>query len=267
MRLVNVYISTCPNDTFIFGHLIQKNIVDPFFQFRFSFYDIEELNQIALERPGSTIIKTSLPAYFQVKEFYEILECGGALGYKCGPVLVSYGENGYWDSIVVPGFHTTAYLLARFYLWKKGKKCRFSQMLFSRIPRAVMNREFDCGVLIHEGRFLYDSWRLKQIVDLGEFWEQNTGLPIPLGVILISKDLGPWKSRMEFLIRKSLTLANQNYSYLLPFIKELAQEEEEEVIWKHIETFVNQFTYDIGEEGRKAIDQLESVFRLFSNED
>lgn len=263
MQKIKIYISTCPNDIFIFGNLITKKVVDSHFSFSFNFHDIEELNKIALSKPTRTIVKTSFPIYFQLKSYFTLLNCGCALGYKCGPVFVSnsidYNEDRI--DIAIPGFHTTAFLLAQYYLRHYKKKANFHELIFYEIPQRIKQKHFHAGVLIHEGRFLYESWGLRKIVDLGEFWEDQTQLPIPLGGILISKDLLLYQSLIEMIIRKSLEYACSNYSYLLPLIKEFSKEKDENIIRKHIETFVNHFTFDLGEEGKKAIMELERIYK------
>ncbi|MFI3295464.1 MAG: 1,4-dihydroxy-6-naphthoate synthase [Rikenellaceae bacterium] len=254
---LSLHISPCPNDTFIFHALFSGLIDHSLGQFTFHFEDISQLNQRALEGEAD-IIKVSAAMIPALYDKYYLLPCGGAMGYGNGPLLVSrhkaYAEEVADLRIAVPGLSTTATLLLQ-RLFPKPKELR--EYLFSDIAMVVMDGEMDGGVLIHEGRFTYADTGLSLIADLGERWEQTTGLPIPLGVIMVSRSL-PKEVAKEIsrAICESIRYAMQNPKDSAEFVRSHAQELEQSVMERHISYFVNDFSMDMSKKGIEAIRML-----------
>ena len=257
MKPLRIGYSTCPNDTHIFGGL-SANEKDAFPSFDPVLDDVETLNGWALEG-RLDVTKLSFFALGRVRERYALLHSGGALGRGCGPILVGrggidleqlkHGNRRY--TIAAPGDLTTARLLLTLYL---GDEPRFRQMVFSEIMPAVRDGEADLGLVIHEGRFTLDAYGLRSILDLGRWWEEETGLPIPLGGIAIRRDLGESTARMvDDRIRQSLLLAEGGSSEVKDYVASHAQEMSPSVIQQHIDLYVNRFTRDLGPEGQGAV--------------
>ena len=257
MQKITLGFSTCPNDTFIFDAMVHHKIDTEGLEFEVVLGDVEELNQKALKNELD-ITKISYNAYAKVANNYLILDAGSALGFKNGPLLISkhkiYPEELHDVKIAIPGFNTTANLLLSVaFPEAKGKK----EYLFSDIEDAVLSNEVDAGLIIHENRFTYQKKGLKKIVDLGEYWEEKTGLPIPLGGIVVNRKLDKeLQLKINRVMKNSVAYAFENPKSAYPFIKQYAQEMEEEVMYKHIELYVNDFTKYLGEEGKNAINQL-----------
>ncbi len=246
--------SPCPNDTFIFDALINNKIAADGIEFIPVIADVEELNNKAFNKELD-ITKLSFFAFANVASDYELLDSGSALGKNCGPILISKNEYTLSDvenlSIAIPGKNTTANsLLGIAFPNAKNKK----EMLFSEIEEAIIIGRVEAGVIIHENRFTYQAKGLKKIIDLGEYWETLTHMPIPLGGIAIRKDIPVEdKQKINRLLRKSIDFAMNNPASSSAFIKKLAQEMDEEVINKHIQLYVNNYTRDLGTEGKKGI--------------
>jgi len=259
MRKLNFAISPCPNDTYIFGGLFLKKVSFPF-EVDFILQDVERLNKLCMQGQYD-VIKVSCAIYSQVKDRYVLLRCGGAMGRGCGPVVVS--KKGFsiseiqGKSIGIPGKNTTA-----FYIFKKAVpdfRGKIVELRYDKIIPAILEGDIDVGILIHEARFTYGEYGLELILDLGKWWEDTTSYPIPLGCILAKKELGEEIVRqIEDGIKRSIEYAEKNLAYIWPFIKQNAQEMDDSVIKRHIETFVNQFSKDIGDKGRGAIEFLTS---------
>ncbi|BBB33585.1 1,4-dihydroxy-6-naphthoate synthase [Thermotomaculum hydrothermale] len=255
MKKLKLAYSTCPNDTFMF-YGIAAGIFSPSFQFDTVLKDIEELNKMAFK--GETdITKLSFFAYFKIADKFKILNSGSALGRGCGPLLIAKEEFDLSDlknkRIAIPGKNTTANLLFSIFCPEcKNKK----EVLFSEIENEILKGEVDAGVIIHETRFTYKIRGLKKLVDLGEFWERETGNPIPLGLIAVKRDYEKEGKELDNLLRKSIEYAFENPSNTLPYIKKYAQELDESVINSHINLYVNKFSINLGEEGKKAITDL-----------
>jgi 1,4-dihydroxy-6-naphthoate synthase len=249
--------SPCPNDTFIFFAMAQGIInLDPY-EIRVSLADVEALNQAA-RRQELDITKTSMSALVHLLEKYWLLRAGGALGRGCGPLVVARRKLTMKDlaekAIAIPGRLTTAHMLLQLEGTHVGPRV---EMEFSRIMPAVVSGEVDAGVIIHEGRFTYGSLGLELVLDLGEWWEHYTGLPLPLGGILMRRDLGAEAARtVEAGIRDSLLYARAHPEQAWPYIREHAQEMEPRVIQQHIDMFVNDFTIDLGIDGEDAVRRL-----------
>ncbi len=252
---MKLHISPCPNDTFMFDALINGRIDTLGLNFEVEFHDIEELNRSALNGVAD-ISKISCALLPAIAAHYTLLESGAALGRGNGPLFVRRrGDTSPITTVAIPGERTTAAALIR-RLYPHLKDLR--PMLFSEIASAVEHGEVDAGVLIHEGRFLYHTRNLELISDLGLLWEEQTaGLPLPLGGIVMRSSLGPTlRHTVERLIRQSIEYAFANPAASRQFIKEHAQEMDDKVIDSHIKLFVNQYSLNLGEEGRGAIEGL-----------
>lgn len=249
--------STCPNDTFIFDAMVHGRIDTEGLEFSPIMADVEELNNLAFK--GTTdITKLSYHAYASLADLYVLLSAGSALGYKNGPLLISrhkiYPDEISDLKIAIPGKNTTANLLLSIaYPDVKQKK----EYLFSLIEEVVLSGEMDAGLIIHENRFTYHKKGLKKIVDLGEYWESMTGMPIPLGGIAVRRKLPvDVKQKVNRVMKRSVEYALENPKVSYPFVKQHAKEMEDSVIQSHINLYVNEFTRDLGNNGRKAIEML-----------
>lgn len=219
-----------------------------------TYLDIEQLNAAAMEQRYD-ITKCSTAILRAVGEHYMLLDSGSALGRGNGPLLVRRkGETAPLKRIAVPGEYTTANRLVGRLFPEIAERV---PMLFSEIAEAVERGEFDGGVLIHEGRFVYHRRNLELVADLGLEWEARMGLPLPLGSIIAAKALDEeTRARFERLLRRSIEYAFANPLASRTFIKEYAQELEDEVIDQHITLFVNDYSLTLGDEGRRAVEAL-----------
>ncbi len=260
MKTLSIGYSTCPNDTFIFAGLTAHE-GNASLAFEPVLADVETLNRWALEG-RLDVSKLSFFAFGQVRDQYALLPSGGALGRGCGPILVTRGENDLRRlrdgtrkyRIAAPGNLTTARLLLTLYL---GYEPQFQQMVFSEIMPAVRDGEADFGLVIHEGRFTLNAYGLHSALDLGQWWEAETGLPIPLGGIAIRRDLGGDMAKtVNERIRQSLTLAESGSSVVKDYVRIHAQEMAPRVIRQHVDLYVNRFSRDLGEEGQNAVKVL-----------
>ncbi len=247
--------SPCPNDTYIFGALT-NGLLDGGPRVRAHLADIDELNNAAA-RAEFALTKVSYGAVPFLMDRYRILPSGGALGRACGPLLVARpaGSPEHFSDfagkrIAIPGERTTAFMLLQLAL---GARPKTVQMRFDRIVDAVVNGEVDAGLIIHESRFTYRKAGLIAIADLGEWWENMTLLPIPLGAILVRDDLNDGEVRaIDAAIRRSLAFARANETAVMPYVREHAAEMSDDVMRAHIELYVNEFSDDLGESGRAA---------------
>ena len=238
----------------MFDAIVNKRIDLEGYTFDVEYHDIEQLNERVLSGEAE-VSKCSTALLGAVGERYRLLDSGSALGRGNGPLLVRRkGDTTPIRRIAVPGQYTTANaLVGRLFPAIEERV----PMLFSEIAKAVEAAEFDAGVLIHEGRFVYERRNLELVADLGLEWERRVGLPLPLGSIIISKSLGEEVARdMERLIRRSIEYAFTHPELSREFIKSHAQELEDEVIDKHISLFVNDFSLTLGDEGRRAVEEL-----------
>ena len=249
--------SPCPNDTFIFDALIHNKIDTEGLEFEVVFDDVETLNQIAL-RGELDITKLSFHAFAYVANKYALLDAGSALGFGVGPLLISknqfQGELNADLKVGIPGKYTTAnFLLGIAYPHLQNKEI----MVFSEIEAALIDEKIDLGLIIHENRFTYQYKGLNKIVDLGDYWEKLTGCAIPLGGIVINRNLDrEIQLKVNRLVRQSVEYAFAHPKSCIEFIREHAQEMDEAVMYKHIELYVNKYSINLGQEGRKAIDTL-----------
>jgi len=254
--------SPCPNDTFIFDALVNKKIETMGFEFEAILEDVETLNQWALQGKLD-ITKLSFPAFFQSIDEYILLNSGSALGKGVGPLLISKAEAKYKQqkienlSIALPGIHTTANLLFSF-AYPNALNKKF--MIFSSIEEAVLNGKTDLGVIIHENRFTYQQRGLYKIRDLGEYWEQQMNTPIPLGAIAIKRESRALAEKVNSLIRQSLEYAYSNYPAIADYVKQHSQEMSEDVMRQHIDLYVNNYSLDLGADGKQAIETLHNVY-------
>lgn len=254
--------SPCPNDTFIFDALVNHKIDTKGLEFEVVLEDVQTLNNWALEQKLD-LSKISYGVFPLVQNDYTLLNSGGALGKGVGPLLIA--KTMVYDpwtmnnqTIAIPGKNTTAHLL--FSLAFPDAKNKIFKV-FNEIEDAVLNEEVDAGVIIHENRFTYEQRGLKKIIDLGEYWEKETGVPIPLGGIVaknnLDKDL---ITEVDSLIKESVEFAFKNYPEIADYVKQHAQEMDENVMRQHIDLYVNEYSIDLGESGRQAVDKLVSVY-------
>jgi 1,4-dihydroxy-6-naphthoate synthase len=261
--------SPCPNDTFIFDALIHHKIDTEGLDFEVFYDDVETLNQKAM-RGEPDITKLSYHAFAYVADKYILLDAGSALGFGVGPLLISDVEISILDLqqgkirnrtseiqnplIGIPGKYTTANFLLGLAFPNATNKV---ELVFSDIEDAVLDGRIDVGLIIHENRFTYQNKGLKKIIDLGDYWEKQTGCAIPLGGIVANRRLPlEIQHKINRVIRKSVEFAFANPKSGLEFIRSHAQEMSEEVMYKHIDLYVNKYSVDLGAEGKKAIKLL-----------
>jgi 5,8-dihydroxy-2-naphthoate synthase len=249
--------SPCPNDTFIFDALVNKKIDTEGIDFEYVLEDVETLNNQATAAKLD-ITKISFNAFFRVLPHYVLLNSGSALGKGCGPLLIARHPVHLSQIsacvIAIPGVNTTANMLLSFAFPHALKRV---PMLFSEIEDAVLDKKADAGVIIHENRFTYHEKGLMKLVDLGEYWEEKTRCAIPLGGIVIKRNLPPdTQHRVDKLIRKSVEYSYSEYPKLSTFIRQHAQAMDEDIMRKHIDLYVNQYSINLGKEGKKAINIL-----------
>ena len=261
MRLT-LGFSPCPNDTFIFEAMVHGRVDTEGLEFDWFLADVEELNRKAVN--GSVdITKMSFHAYARAAAGYLILDSGSALGRSNGPLVVSSRKMSPGElndvMIAIPGKYTTANLLFSIF-WPAAQRKR--EYLFSDIPEAVLSGEADAGLIIHETRFTYRAMGLSLVADTGTMWEEMTGLPVPLGGIVINRSIDrEVGAKVNRSIRRSLEYARSNPADSMKFIRKHARETEADVAREHIKLFVNDFSLSLGEEGRKAIERLFTVAR------
>ena len=248
-------ISPCPNDTFIFYHLLNRQ--DLPFRLKLIMADVEQLNRMVLEGTLD-VSKVSFGLAARVLDRYLVLESGSALGRGCGPLILGNSrmnrqqlENAV---IAIPGTHTTAALLLRLYL-PRVRELR--PMLFSRVPGAILDGEVDAGCVIHETRFTYKDMGLVCVEDLGAWWETKTGKPLPLGGIIARRTISYEVTRMiDRGIRRSIEFAMRHPEETSDFVRQHAQEISSRVQERHIDLYVNDFSLSLGREGKDAVRTL-----------
>ncbi|WP_158991260.1 menaquinone biosynthesis family protein [Mucilaginibacter sp. L196] len=255
--------SPCPNDTFIFDALIHHKIDTEGLEFEVFYDDVETLNQKAF-RGELDITKLSYHAFAYVADSYVLLDSGSALGFGVGPMLIckddpeklraELAKPNTQLKIGIPGRYTTAnFLLGLAFPNALNKQ----ELVFSDIENAVLDGRVDIGLIIHENRFTYQDKGLKKIIDLGDFWEKETGLAIPLGGIVANRTLPlDVQHKINRVLRRSVEFAFSNPKSGLEYIRSHAQEMSEEVMYKHIDLYVNKYSVELGEEGKKAIKLL-----------
>jgi 1,4-dihydroxy-6-naphthoate synthase len=249
--------SPCPNDTFIFDALVNKKIDTEGFDFEVVLEDVETLNQWAIQGKLD-VSKISYGVLPLVLDRYELLDAGGALGKGVGPLLIAREPIPISEindrTVAIPGQRTTAHLLFSL-AFPDAKNKAFT--IFSAIEDAVLSGKVDCGVIIHENRFTYQKRGLVKLMDLGEFWEKQTGAPIPLGGIVMKRGVEEgFAYKVNRLIRRSLEFAFARYPELPAYVRAHAQEMEEQVMRQHIDLYVNDYSLSLGEGGKKAVSIL-----------
>jgi 1,4-dihydroxy-6-naphthoate synthase len=286
---LSIAISPCPNDTFIFGPLALGFVKIPEIKLDFTYLDIEQLNQQALySKPD--IIKVSFATWLKVKDKYNLIKAGAAISEDCGPLLISKEPENISQKPIntsgkpvnipkenkvclIPGEHTTANLL--FNLWlnepntstanQKNITSRFT--IYSEIMDRIAAKKEDYGVIIHESRFLIEERGLKVICDLGKWWINKTGLPIPLGCIIASKKISKQLQKtIEEKIIESISFSQENKNTIVKYIKEHAVELNDSIINKHINAFVNNQSQRLNRRSLKAIEKLEELTLKLSND-
>lgn len=256
---LSIGYSPCPNDTFIF-HALTAGIVPWDGDLSVTLADVEELNAKAASG-AFDVVKVSVAAAAGILDDYVLLRAGGAMGYGAGPILVAGAPGGLADlhggRVAIPGRMTTANLLFGLCCRQAGVRVELAEMVFDEVMPAVEAGEAAAGVVIHEGRFTYGERGLTRILDLGAWWEEHTGLPIPLGAIAIKRSLGEGAARaMNEAIRQSLLHARSHPEDGRGYVRAHAQEMDEAVVQTHIETFVTDYSLDVGDSGAKAVARL-----------
>ncbi|MDL1978757.1 MAG: 1,4-dihydroxy-6-naphthoate synthase [Deltaproteobacteria bacterium] len=254
---ISIGISPCPNDTFIFHALLHGLINGNRFRFLLRMEDVDTLNRMGMDA-ALDLTKISFHMFGYLRNEYVLLNSGAALGRGCGPLLIAYPglslEKIKDKTIAVPGRFTTANLLLQL---MTGGHDNIREMRFDRIVEAVATREVAAGLIIHETRFTYQLRRLVALVDLGGWWEDRTSQPIPLGGIIARRSLGEATIRsLDEMIKRSVIHARRDPEASRDFVRGHAQELSDEVIRKHIDLYVNDFSVDLGGEGRKAVKTL-----------
>jgi 1,4-dihydroxy-6-naphthoate synthase len=244
---LSLAISPCPNDTFVFSAWVHGQVPGPAVEVTFA--DIDVCNRTAR---SYDVVKVSYAALPALLDDYALLPCGGALGHGVGPLVLARTADQPLEGavIAVPGEQTTAYLLLR--LWRKG--FRVEVMPFEQIMPAVRDGAVDAGLVIHESRFTYPSYGLVCLQDLGEWWESETGLPIPLGAIVARRTLD--SSALAGTVRASVEHAWADPGASAQFVAAHSQEMDPDVCRQHIELYVNEFTRDLGDAGFAAVEAL-----------
>ena len=258
---VTLGFSPCPNDTFIFDALVNKKIDTGGIEFQIRLEDVETLNEMALNQKLD-FSKISYGVLPYILNSYTVLNSGSALGTGVGPLLISKRPISFAEvndhKIAIPGENTTAHLL--FSLAFPSAKNKIF-LRYNEIENFVLHERDALGVIIHENRFTYSDKGLHKIVDLGNYWEEKTGYPIPLGGIVANKRINEkFITTVDVLIKQSIEYAFNNYPVLPGYVKQHSQEMEEEVMKKHIDLYVNDYSISLGDAGKAAIQKLIEVF-------
>lgn len=259
MQTIHVGLSTCPNDTFIFHALLEGIVAVEGLRLVPVFEDVEKLNRLASER-RLEVTKISFHAYAHLRDTYRLLRSGAALGRGCGPLIVCRPEMADGDlrraRIAIPGRWTSATLLLLLHEPAIAQE-QLVEMTFDRILEATASGEVDAGLIIHESRFTYAEHGLVERQDLGRWWEETQGHPIPLGGIIADRRLGEERiGRFDAALRASVLHAREHPEDSREFVRAHAQELSDDVTRAHIDLYVNDFTVDLGEEGLGAVDHL-----------
>lgn len=249
--------SPCPNDTYIFAALA-NGLLENALPINVQLEDIENLNNSAL-KGDYELTKVSYAVVPDLLENYKMLRAGGALGHGCGPLFVARPGTGnkledFKDKLIaIPGERTTAFMLLNLAL---GARPQTLAMRFDKIIESVAGGTVDAGLIIHESRFTYQDSDLVSVADLGEWWEAETKMPVPLGAIMIRNDISERADEINDAIRASLGYARKNEKEVMKYVKEHANEMDDDVMRKHIDTYVNEFSDDVGDEGIAAVKEL-----------
>jgi 1,4-dihydroxy-6-naphthoate synthase len=253
--------SPCPNDTFIFDALVNNKIDTEGINVQPVLEDVQTLNEWALQG-RLDVTKISYGVLPLLLDHYIVLNAGGALGKGVGPLLITKQAGATKAvndmTIAIPGEHTTAHMLFSL-AYPNATKKKF--MLFSAIEDAVLQGDVDGGVIIHENRFTYQQKGLHKLVDLGEYWEQQTGNPIPLGGIVMKKSFdSALQQKVDALIKRSLAYAFKNYPLITDYVKQHSQEMSETVMRQHIDLYVNNYSLQLGADGKAAVNTFLDIY-------
>ncbi len=254
---LSIGYSPCPNDTFIFDAIAHQKIDTEGLEFEIVLADVEALNKMAFAGELD-VTKLSFHAFAWLLDRYVLLDAGSALGNNCGPLLIAR-EPIQWEDvrfarIAIPGKYTTANFLLSL---AQPEAIQKEEMIFSAIEDAVLKGRVDAGLIIHENRFTYAQKGLVKIADLGSYWETQTGMPIPLGGIVIRRNLpADVQQRFNRVMARSVSFALENPRQTLSYVQTHAQEMEEAVMFQHIGLYVNEFTRNLGAKGRAAVQLL-----------
>jgi 1,4-dihydroxy-6-naphthoate synthase len=261
--MMRIGISTCPNDTFSFAALLEGRVPAPE-ALQWTLEDVQDLNELLMQRELD-VGKASFHAAIVLADDYLVLPVGAALGFGVGPLLLAKDAAHaarlpqVGDRVLCPGALTTATLLYKLFV-PEGP--RAAQRLFSEIMPALERGDAEYGVVIHEGRFTYEQHGLHRALDLGQLWEERCGCALPLGGILARRALGPERiAAITDAIRASLDVAREDPRSSLPAMRRYAQEFSDEVLEEHVRLYVNDATTELGEEGRRALEQLQARAR------
>lgn len=267
LSYLKVALSPCPNDVFIVSGLLLKVIELPV-RLEFRFEDIETLNELILTQQAH-LIKASFALWDRVYREYEVFPVGTALGLGVGPLLVGIKPLSIEEinnlTVAIPGKHTTANFLFDLFCKKNLPKAKVKKIFvrYDEIIPLLMEKRVTLGVLIHEGRFIYEKYRLCKIQDLGEFWERELGTPLPLGGFFVDKTLSEdLKSILAGAFKKSLLWANRNWKRVLPLLRHYAREMDEETIKAHVKTYVTNYTLSLDNEALRALETFKSLLKI-----
>ena len=250
---IRLGFSPCPNDTFMFDAMIHHKVDTEGLEFQTVIEDVEVLNLNAM-RHELDMTKLSFNAYLHAYSNYILLQSGSALGNNCGPLLVCERDKLPFDStfvVAIPGKFTTANSLFRFAFPDHQHTV---ELLFSDIENAILAKQVDAGVIIHENRFTFKEKGLEKILDLGQFWESHTNLPIPLGGIVVSRKFNKeTQQKLQRIMRRSIEYALDNPTSSKEFVRSHAQEMKYDIVKKHIQLYVNDYSLNLGDIGRQAV--------------
>lgn len=256
---LSLSFTPCPNDCFMFDAIVNQRIDLEGLEFSIRLADVEALNKAAFAGEAQ-VTKLSYHAYAFCSSDYVLLDAGSALGRNCGPLLISKRAISKEEvaagklRIVIPGKYTTANLLLSLAFPATQDK---TELVFSAIEPALLEEQYDAGLIIHENRFTYEAKGLKKIIDLGEFWERETGALLPLGGIVINRSLpDDVKHKVNRVLRRSVEHAFAHRTDSRDFVRAHAQEISEEVLCRHIDLYVNRYSVDLGKEGKRAVKML-----------
>lgn len=245
MERLKLGISTCPNDTFIFGAILRKDIDVPF-ELNIILDDVQLCNELAIQEKLD-IVKVSFGVFPQIKDNYKILKCGGALGFGCGPLVLSKKYKSIEElkgkKIAIPGENTTAYMIMKRFF--PDVVTNIIPMRFDLIMPAVAEGSVDAGLVIHEGRFTYGNYGLTKIADLGVCWEDRHNMPVPLGFIALHKKYWHMADIINNTIKNSIEYAYNNTERTFEFSKIYAQDMDFNVMKSHVDLYVNEYSKDM----------------------
>jgi 1,4-dihydroxy-6-naphthoate synthase len=259
---ISMAYSPCPNDTLMFHEVAAGGLAPAGYDVSVHLHDVETLNRLALDATYD-VTKVSFHAYLLVRDRYALLNAGAALGFGCGPLLVARNTIAATDlpgcRVAVPGELTTAHLLLR--LWAPAMRQK-QFVRYDEVLELVRNGAADCGLLIHESRFVYRQAGLTCIADLGQWWEERTGQPIPLGGIVARRTLGATTiTALDGLLRDTIHRARANPAAAADYVRRHARETDEAVLQQHIAMFVTDASEELGAQGHAAVAVLERLAR------